>query len=109
MRSSGLLLLLTLGHHGPWAQLGHRDLAQVNGKAQRRCVYVHGRIVELDVAWAARLGVIDHVLMKLVAQHVCVHLCSTTCSTRGTSAGEAEQTVMNSIASTTRRPSAYSP
>ena len=62
-RGCGLLLLTALGRHGTRAQLGHGDLAQVYGQARRGRVYVRRRVVELDAVWAARLGVVDDVLL----------------------------------------------
>ena len=77
MRSYGAdsgLLLLALGCYGPRVQLGHRDLAQVHGKARGRRVCFSGRVVELDAVWAARLGVVYDVLVEFFAQRACVHL-----------------------------------
>jgi hypothetical protein len=74
MRGYGAgMLLLALGRYGVRAQLRHRDLAQVHGKARGRRVCVCGRVVELDAVWAARLGVVYDVLVELFAQRACVY------------------------------------
>ena len=61
------LLLLALGSKGAGAQLGHGDLTQVYGQARGGRVYVRRWVVELDAVWAARLGVVDDVLLQFLA------------------------------------------